>query len=170
MRVPEALQALDESLAIAGVRAVRVALAVGELMMLAVVRDPADDVALDGELAEDRERVAHSAVGLERPVGEQPVVPHRDPDPREDVSHDQDRELDRPNQPVPEEDDRDDETDRRQDDAGEVGELASAAHADALAPPVSAWAGIPQTIVSGRLLRSVCLRTGRVSGWARRRG
>src|SRR5205085_4035008 len=90
VRVPESFQAFDESLAVAGVRAVWIPLAVGELMVLAMVRDPAHDVALDGELAEDRERVAYGAVGLERAVRKEAVVADGDPDSREDVTDGQD--------------------------------------------------------------------------------
>jgi hypothetical protein len=103
----------------------RVAVAVGELVMLAVVRDPADDVALDGELAEDREGVTHRRVGPERAVREQAVIPHGDPDARQQISRAQDRELDGPDHPVPQQDDRDDQARRREHDADEIGELAS---------------------------------------------
>ena len=101
-------------------------------MVLAVVRDPADDVALNGELTEDRERIANSAIGLERAVCKQPVVAHRDSDARKNVADEQNRELDRPDHPIPEKDDRDDEPGGRQRDADEVGEFAPTSHRQAM--------------------------------------
>jgi hypothetical protein len=62
------------------VRAVRVARSVGELMVLAVICDPADDVSLHGELTEDRKGVPNGRVGLKRAVCEQPVVTDGDPE------------------------------------------------------------------------------------------
>src|SRR6185312_12650266 len=55
MRVPEALQRALEAVLEVDVRAVRVALLVGEGVVLAVVGDPCDDAALDGHRAEYRE-------------------------------------------------------------------------------------------------------------------
>ena len=66
--VPEPAQRADDAVAVADVRAVRVALLVGELVVLAVVGDPGEHVTFDGHLAEHGERVAHAA-GRSRTTG-----------------------------------------------------------------------------------------------------
>ena len=62
----------------ADVRAVRVALLVGVGVVLAVVGDPVEDRALDGQRAHHRERALEPRVGLERAMGQQPVEADRD--------------------------------------------------------------------------------------------
>ena len=57
---------------------VRVALLVGVRVVLAVVGDPVHDRALHRHRAEDRDRVLHRFVGLERTVRQQPVEAERD--------------------------------------------------------------------------------------------
>ena len=87
MGVPEALQHSHHTLAVADVRAVRVALDVGVGVVLAVVGDPGDHGALDGHRAEPREDVLRRLVGSEGAVGEHPVVADGDPR-RGDQVHD----------------------------------------------------------------------------------
>ena len=79
MGVPESFEALDEAVTPTGMRAVRVAVLVGELVMLAVIGDPADHVPLHGKLAADGEGVANGGEGLKRAVGKQAVVADGNP-------------------------------------------------------------------------------------------
>ena len=58
VRVPEPLQRLERAFAEIGVRAVRIAGTVGELVVLAMVGHPGHDVALDAHLTEHGEQVA----------------------------------------------------------------------------------------------------------------
>jgi len=126
--MPEPLESLGEAVAATGVGAVRVAASVGELMMLAVIGDPADHVPLHGKLTTDREGVANSREGLERPVREQPVVADGDPQPGDDVADAQDRQLSEADHPIPEQRDRDPETDERQSGPCEIGQPPGDAH------------------------------------------
>ena len=103
-----------QAVAVPDVRAVRVALHIGELVVLAMIRDPGHDVALDGHLAEDGEGVADTAVRLEGPVREEAVIPDGDSDARQHVADGEDRELGRADHPLPENNDRDHEPDQRQ--------------------------------------------------------
>ena len=82
MRVPEARQAA----AVADVRRVRVAVDVRMGVVLAVVGDPVDHRPLDRHRAGGGERVLDRLVGLEGPVGEQPVIADRDPEPGQQPS------------------------------------------------------------------------------------
>ena len=58
-------ECVGDAVAVVRVRAVRVAVPIGELVVLAVVGDPGEHVALDRHLSEHRERVPHRAGGLE---------------------------------------------------------------------------------------------------------
>jgi hypothetical protein len=73
VRVEEAPQRTAPADAVVDVRAVRVALLVGERMVLTVVGDPGDDRALDRGRAEDGQRGLHGRLGLEAAVGEEAV-------------------------------------------------------------------------------------------------
>ena len=74
------------AVAVVDVGAVRVALLVGEGVVLAVVGDPGDHRPLDRRRAEDRQHGACSQrLGLEGAVGEEAVEADRDPEPGEDV-------------------------------------------------------------------------------------
>ena len=82
--------------AISGVRAVRVALFVGERVVLAMVCHPVDHSALQRHRPEDRERVAQPRARLERAVSEQPMEADRDAERGEQVHHGEDRQVARP--------------------------------------------------------------------------
>ncbi len=69
VRVPEAAQHAADAVAVADVRAVRVALDVGVGVVLAVVGDPGDHRALDGHRAERGEERTRSACGCGRSGG-----------------------------------------------------------------------------------------------------
>ena len=79
--------------AVAGVGAVRVALFVGERVVLAVVGHPVDHRALQRHRPEDRQRVAQPRARLERAVGEQAVEAHRDAHRGEHVHDREDRQV-----------------------------------------------------------------------------
>ena len=111
------------------VRGVRVALHVGEGVVLSMVGDPVDHRALHRHRAEDGERVADPGLRLERAMGEEAVVPDRDPERGRQVHGEEDREVGRADQVVPEEDDREAETDEGEDDGGEGDVALKAAHA-----------------------------------------
>ena len=66
-------------------RRVRIALAVAERVVAAVVGHPADHRPLDRQRAGDRQRDPQRPVGLERAVREQPVVADGDAEPGHDV-------------------------------------------------------------------------------------
>ena len=83
--MPQAAERPAPTGAVIDVRAVRIAVVVGEGMVLAVVGDPFDHRPLDGRRAQDRERAADRRRGLERPVGEQAMEPDRDAEPTQDV-------------------------------------------------------------------------------------
>ena len=107
VRMPKTLDPFAEAFAVVGVGAVRIAAAVRELVMLAVIRNPGHDVALNRELAEDRERVTDTTVRLKRPVREQPVIADRDSQPRQHIADKQDRQLPNTDHPMPQQHDRD---------------------------------------------------------------
>ena len=111
MGVPEPLKGLERTVAEIGVRAVRIAGAVGELVVLAMVGHPGHDVAFDTHLTEHREQVTDGRKRLERAVREQSVVPDGDPQPGEDVAHREDGKRGHPDTVIPEQDDGDGEPD-----------------------------------------------------------
>src|SRR5579862_1994600 len=67
----EATHDCDRAGTVTDVRRVRIALAVGELMVLAMVGHPRDHGPFDRQRAEDREEVTDRGPGLERAVREQ---------------------------------------------------------------------------------------------------
>ena len=67
------------------VRAVRIAFAVAERVVLAMVRDPGDHGSLDGRGAEQRQGDAHPARGLEAAMRQVTVEPDRHPERSRDV-------------------------------------------------------------------------------------
>ena len=84
------------------VRTVRVAVLVGEIVVLAVVSDPADRRALHRHAAENREGRAHHGRRLEGAVGEQTVVADVHTKAGDHVHESQNREVERVNEPAPE--------------------------------------------------------------------
>jgi hypothetical protein len=88
----EAPQGAAPAAAVTDVRAVGIALAVGEGVVLAVVGDPRDHRALDRGRAEHREDESNSGGCLERSVGKEAVQADRDTESREEVH---DREHDK---------------------------------------------------------------------------
>ena len=85
MRVGQAAQRPAPADPVIDMGAVRVALAIGEGVVLAVVRDPRDHRPLDRGGAERREHEAQRARGLEGAVCEEAVEADRDAEPREDI-------------------------------------------------------------------------------------
>ena len=77
----------------AGVRRVRVALPIGEVVVLAVVRDPPDHRPLDRHRAEHGEAVADRPVGLVGAVGEETVEADRDAEARQHVADGEDGQV-----------------------------------------------------------------------------
>ena len=71
----------------------RVAVDIGVLVVLAMVGDPVDDAALDGEAAGEGEDGAHGASRRERLVGEQAVIADGDSVHPDDVQHRQHHEV-----------------------------------------------------------------------------
>ena len=127
MGVPQAPERLDRAVAEAGVRAVRVAFSVRELVVLAMVSDPGQHVAFHRHLAEHGERVAHRGERLERAVREEPVKADGHADAGREVPDAEDPELGEPDHPVPEQRDRDRQPEEREDDARQVDHLLRAA-------------------------------------------
>src|SRR5436190_10732032 len=127
--VPEAPHRLDEAVAAVGMRTVRITALVGVLMMLAVIRDPTDDVSLDCTLPADRERVSNTTKGLKRAVREEPVIADGDPQTGDDVAHEQDRQLANADHPIPQQRDGHTKADERQDRSHEVRRDARGRHA-----------------------------------------
>jgi hypothetical protein len=80
----------------------RLAVFVGAVVVLAVIGDPLDHRTLYGERSENRERIPHGRVRLERAMGEQPVEADGDSDARGDVGERQRREVDPREQASPE--------------------------------------------------------------------
>ena len=93
VRVPEAAQHAADAVAVADVRAVRVALDVGVGVVLAVVGDPGDHRALHRHRAEEGEEILGRLVGPEGAVGQQAVVADRDAGGGDQVHHGQDRQV-----------------------------------------------------------------------------
>ena len=82
-------------------RGVRVALLVGEGVVAAVIGDPGEDVALQGEAPGDRQGVAQAAVGLERAVGEVAVEPGGHAEPGQEVEPDGEPDIEPAQAPPP---------------------------------------------------------------------
>ena len=74
-------------------RRVRIAVCVRELMMLAMVRDPVDDSAFDGEAAGKGEEGSHLRASAEGIVGEEAVVPDGDAVHSDGIDHDEHRDV-----------------------------------------------------------------------------
>ena len=85
VRVHQPAQRTAPATAVVDVRTVRVALPIGERVMLAMVGHPRDDRALDRRRAKDRQRRADRARGLERAVSEQTMKAHRHTEPSEPI-------------------------------------------------------------------------------------
>ena len=128
VRVKEVLDRGHEAFAVADVWAVRVALLVGELMVLAVIGDPGEHGAFYGHRAQDRKGVAHPGVRLERPVREEAVVADGDAHARQHVADGEQDQVVGADPLVPEKADRSDEADERQDDSQQVRDLVSTCH------------------------------------------
>ena len=130
--VPEAAEAV----AVADVGTVRVAIAVGVGVMLAVIRDPVQHGSLDRQRGGHRERVLHPGVGLEGPVGEQAMEADRHAAGGQQVHHGEDREVDGVDGTVPQEHDRDEGPEERDDHAEQVGVSFGSRHRQSFASPV----------------------------------
>ncbi len=120
VRVEQALERAHPALAELDVGRVRVALLVGVRVVLAVVGDPVDDRALHRHRPGDREAVLDRLEGLERAMREEPVEPDGHAEAGDEV-HDGERdEVADADVAVPEQDDRREERDERQDDGDQV--------------------------------------------------
>ncbi len=128
VRVPEPVQRAQEAVAVADVRGVRVALLVGVGVVLAVVGDPGDHRALDRHRPERGEQVLDRLVGLERPVREQAVVADGHAEAGDDVHDRQHGEVGPADVLVPEQHDRGDEREERDDRSDEVRDLVRTGH------------------------------------------
>ncbi len=126
--VPQARDHPAQAGAMPGVRAVRVALFVGERVVLAVVGHPVDHRTLQRHRPEDRERVAQPRVRLERPVGQQAVEADRDADCGEQVHDGEDRQVARPEEVVPQQRRRRDHPEKRDHHCGDVHIALQAGH------------------------------------------
>src|ERR1700710_2904807 len=91
--VVEALEGAAPAVAVVDVGAVRVALDVGEGVVLAVVGDPGDDRALDRDRAGDRQQAVQPGLGLEGAVGEVAVEADGDPEAAEDVHAEEEEDV-----------------------------------------------------------------------------
>jgi hypothetical protein len=80
---------------------VRVALAVGVLVVTAVLGRPQRDRALDGHATRDHERDAQGAAALEGAVGEEPVVADGDAEDAHEIHDDGDHHITRADAPAP---------------------------------------------------------------------
>ena len=94
----------------------RVALAVGEGVVTAVVGHPVQHVALHGEGPGDRHGHPQPRPRLERPVGEVAVQPDRHPEDGEDVEDDEQAQVVPPHSPTPRQRHGRDERDHRHGD------------------------------------------------------
>ena len=93
VRVGEAAQRAAQAAAVAHVRAVGVALLIGEGVVLAVVRHPRDHGPLDGGRAERGEGEAQPRLGREAAVGEQAVEADGDAESEENVEGNEDQQV-----------------------------------------------------------------------------
>ncbi len=146
VRVPQARDHPAQARAVAGVGAVRVALFVGERVVLAVVGDPVDHRALQRHRAEDRERVAQPRARLEGAMGQQAVKADRDAERGQQVHDGEDRQVARPEEVVPQHHRCADHAEEGDHDGGDVDVALQTGHLSS---------GIP---------RAVCYRVPDVSG------
>jgi hypothetical protein len=102
VRVQQPAQGAAPAVAVVDVRAVRVALLVGERVVLAMVGDPRDHGPLDRGRAQRRQRSAQPAVRLERAVGQVAVEADGDPQGRQGVDDPEDHEVVPMQRPLPE--------------------------------------------------------------------
>ena len=116
VRVPEAGEHAAHALARVGVGAVRVALLVGEGVVLAMVGDPVDHRALDRHRSEDRERGAHPGLRVERAVRQHAMEADRHAEADGRVHHGQDREIESGDEAAPEQVERGEEAEEGDDD------------------------------------------------------
>ncbi len=116
MRVPEASQPA----AVPDVGAVRVALLVGVSVVLAMVGDPVEHRPLDRQRAEHGEHALEPRISLKRAVRQQTVEADRDPERAEQVHDREDREVGRVDGAVPQQHDRREHAEERDDDAKQV--------------------------------------------------
>jgi hypothetical protein len=106
----------------------RIALAVREVVVLAVVGDPADRRSLDGHRAERDDPVAHRPRRLERAVRQQAVVADGDPEAREHVADPEDHEIAPRHVAPPEQEDRGEEPGEGHGDGDDVRRFPPSAH------------------------------------------
>ena len=118
--VPQAPERADLLAVLADVRAVRIALLVGEGVVAAVVRHPADHGALDRHRAENGEQVLDRLEGLEGAVGQQAVEADGDAGSRQEVHDHEQRQVERADPLVPQQRDGCEEGDERQHDGRDV--------------------------------------------------
>jgi hypothetical protein len=97
-------------------RAVRIAFAVRECVVLSVMRRPLDRAALARHCPEDQQRRLHHRPGSEAAVAQHPVVPHRDAEAGGDVEADEERQLGCADQLAPEAPDREEGGENRHED------------------------------------------------------
>ena len=133
-------------------RAVRVALAVAERVVLAVVGDPADDRSLDGQRPGNGQRDPQRALRLEGAVREVAVEADGDAEARDQVEDGREDEVGPAETPAPGDRDRDDQGHERDGDEDARGRPAPTAFFSS--SPWNAWT----------LLRSVGERLSRSSG------
>ena len=129
MRVDESLERLAHPVTVPRVRRVRVALLVGERVVLPVIGDPLGQRPLHGHAAEDREGRLDGSARLEGAVGEVAVEPDRDSECANDIHCDHDRDVDGMERDVPESPCRDEDPERRDDDRDQRHDLADSARA-----------------------------------------
>jgi hypothetical protein len=128
VRVPQAGDHAAQAGAVSRVGAVRVALFVGERVVLAVVRHPVDHAALQRHRAEDRQRVAQPWARLEGAVREQAVEADGDAQRGQQVHDGEYRQVAHAQEAVPQEHRRRDHAEERDDDCGDVGVALQAGH------------------------------------------
>jgi hypothetical protein len=102
------------------VRGVGIAVVVRERVVLAVIGHPVEHGTLHRHRAEHGERVAHRRDRVEGAMGEEAVVADRDADGGGHVHRGEDREVGPAHHVVPQQHDRGERRDERQDHGGEV--------------------------------------------------
>src|SRR6185437_6910981 len=127
VREVEALQRAAQARAVP-VRRVRVALVVGEGVVLAVIGHPVNKEPLDGHRAEHGKRVADGSHRVERAVGEEAVVADGDPEAGRHVHDAEDREVGPADPLIPQQHDRTQEGNEGNEDGAEVRVLLELRH------------------------------------------